>query len=119
MSAAESPSLGDLLTAASRRGSEGQLRAMAVAGLAGTVTVVALIGRRGWLYAALMLAIGAYGVWAILDRRLQRMYATLGASRPRERALEAARFVVGLVAAVAGMSALAAIFLPMIGFWKS
>lgn len=113
------PSLGDLLVTASRQGPESRVAAMAGIGVVGAAIVAAVLGRKGWLFAAGLLAIGAYGCWALADRKLQRMYAMPGSSRPRERLFEFARLLSGLVAVVAAVSALGSIFLPLFGLWRS
>ena len=112
-------SLGEILTIVARRATDARLLTMMISGLAGAAIVAILIGRRGWLGAAALLAIGAYGGWGIADRALAKLYATPGSPRARVLGWRIARAVSGFVAGAASVSALGATLLPVLGYWKS
>lgn len=112
-------SLPELLAAVARRASDAHLRAMAVVGTGGALTLGAIMGRPGWTVAAAALAIGAYGAWGIADRELTARVSQPGGSRRVERLVRAARAIAGVVALFASVSALAVVFIPLLGYWKS
>ena len=112
-------SLGDILTVVARRATDARLSTMMIAGLAGAVIVGILLGRKGWLGAAALLAIGAYGGWGIADRALAKLYATPGSPRRAVMFWQFARFIGGLVATAAAVAALGATLLPALGYWRS
>ena len=112
-------SLGEILTIVARRATDARLATMMMSGLVGAVIVALVLGRRGWLGAAALLAIGAYGGWGIADRALAKLYATPGSPRGQVLWWTFARFLGGFVAAVASVAALGATLLPALGYWKS
>ena len=111
--------LGEILTVVARRATDSQLATMTISGLAGALIVALLLGRAGWLPAAGLLAIGAYGAWAIADRALGKLYAVPGSPRGRVFAWRLARTVGAIAAVLASVSALAVVFRPVLGLWKS
>ena len=92
---------------------------MMISGLAGAAIVALVLGRKGWLAAAGLLAIGAYGAWGIADRALARLYATPGSLRGPVLAWRLLRAVSAVAATLASISALAGAFLPVFGLWRS
>ena len=112
-------SLGEILAIVARRATDARLSTMMISGLAGAAIVAILIGRRGWLGAAALLAIGAYGGWGIADRALAKLYAIPGAPRGQVLGWRLARALGAFVAAVASVAALGATLLPVLGYWKS
>ena len=92
---------------------------MMISGLAGAIIVGIVLGRKGWLGAAALLAIGAYGAWGISDRALAKLYATPGSPRGQVLWWRIARGLGGFVAAVASVTALGATLLPVLGYWRS
>lgn len=112
-------SLGEILTVVARRATDARLSTMMISGFAGAVIVAIVLGRRGWLGAAALLAIGAYGAWGIADRALAKLYATPGSPRGKVLGWRIARALSGFIAAVASVSALGATLLPVLGYWKS
>ena len=111
--------LSDLLMAAARRAPEGQLLAMALVGLGGAATLAVVFGRVGWLGAAAALTVGAYGGWGMADRELSALYAVPGSRRTTVNLLRLGRAVAAIVATLAAVSALGAVFVPMLGLWRS
>ncbi|HVZ47601.1 MAG TPA: hypothetical protein VG916_02345 [Gemmatimonadaceae bacterium] len=112
-------SLGELLTAAARRATDGQLLAMTITGITGATVLVELLGRQGWLAAAGALAVGAYGGWAIADRELNERWSRPGARGPVILGLRAARALAAVVATLAVVALLGTVFIPVLGLWRS
>ena len=65
----EPTTLAEILTVAARRATDTQHLTMAIVGAAGALTLALFFGRAGWLGAAAALALGAYGLWGMSDRR--------------------------------------------------
>lgn len=112
-------SLPELLAAVARRASDAHLWTMAVVGLGGALALGAIMGRAGWTVPAAALAIGAYGAWGIADRNLNARVSQPGGSIRVEWIVRTARAVAALVALLASVSALAVIFIPLLGYWNS
>lgn len=112
-------SLGEILTIVARRATDARLATMMMSGLVGAAIVVLVLGRKGWLGAAALLAIGAYGGWGIADHALARLYATPGSPRGQVLWWMFARFVGGFLAVVASVAALGATLIPALGYWRS
>jgi len=92
---------------------------MTVAGLAGAAIVALILGRKGWLWAAALLAIGAYGAWGIADRALAKLYAAPGSPAGRVLALRLLRAFYAIVAGAASISAAFQLLTPLLGRWIS
>lgn len=112
-------SLGEILTGVARRATDARLSTMMIAGFAGALIVGVLLGRKGWLGAAGLLAIGAYGAWGIADRRLEQLYATPGSPRGPVLVWRLARAVSAIVAILASVSLLASGLIPVFVGFKS
>lgn len=115
----EPATLAEILTAVARRATDGQLLAMTITGLAGSVVLEELLGRQGWLAAAGALAVGSYGAWAIADRELNERWSRPGARGPGIVALRFARATSAVVATLAVVALLATVFIPILGLWRS
>jgi hypothetical protein len=76
-------------------------------------------GRPGWLGAAASLALGAYGLWGMSDRRLNALWAEPGAEAHLVNPLRFIRAVSAIVATLAIISVLGSLFYPLIGRWRS
>ena len=111
--------LGEILTSIARRVTDARLTTMMVSGLAGAAIVALVLGRKGWLGAAALLAIGAYGAWGIADRELSRLYSLPGASRALVLALRLLRALCTVVAGAASVSAAFQLLTPLLGLWRS
>ena len=112
-------SLGEILTGVARRATDARLSTMMMSGVVGALIVGMLLGRKGWLGAAGLLAIGAYGAWGIADRRLEHLYATPGSPRGSVLAWRLARAIGAIVATLGVVSVLGVMFSPMFGLWRS
>ncbi|MEA3244518.1 MAG: hypothetical protein U9Q74_00030 [Gemmatimonadota bacterium] len=111
--------LAEILTSVARRATDGQLLAMTLVGLGGTVVIEALLGRKGWLGAAGALAVGAYGAWGIADRELNELWSRPGSPRAKVLPLQLLRALAAMTATLSAVALLAAVFIPMLGLWRS
>lgn len=109
----EPASLGEILASIARRAGTSRLAAMALTGLGGAATLWFLFGRAGVLAAAGALAIGAYGVWGLADRDLNTLWSRPGASHLPGWIAGGLRAVAAVVAALASLSFLALLLLPI------
>jgi hypothetical protein len=109
-------SLPRFLASEARRATDGQLALAATFG--GVVAAVALLwhpdGFRYFLTSGL--TCGAFGLWGILDRMLAEQGPAAGR---RVAMLRAARFVCGLVGALAGAALLMRVLFVGLGTWIS
>jgi hypothetical protein len=112
-------SLGEMLTSVARHATDARLTTMMISGLAGAAIVALVLGRRGWLGAAALLAIGAYGGWGIADRELNRLYSRPGASRGLVLSFRLLRALCAIVAGAASVSAAFQLLTPLLGRWIS
>ena len=115
----EPTTLAEILTVAARRATDSQHLTMAILGTTGAVVLGLFFGRAGWLGAAAALALGAYGLWGMSDRRLNALWAEPGSEPHMVNPLRFIRAVSAIVATLAVVSVLGSVFIPMLGLWRS
>ena len=92
---------------------------MVIIGAFGAVVIAALIPGGGLFGAAGALAVGAYGAWGIADRRLAKLWSQPGTPRVPVMAWRIARGSAVLVATLSAVTLMAAMFIPVLGIWRS
>jgi hypothetical protein len=97
---ARDESLPELLARFARRSPDAALVSAAGLGLGGAIVAGALFGRAWWAATAFLLAIGAFGGWAMADRELTALRGRAGTARGPAVALTAVRFLCGAAAAL-------------------
>jgi hypothetical protein len=115
----EPTTLAEILTAAARRATDSQHLTMAIVGFTGALVLGLFFGRAGWLGAAASLALGAYGVWGMSDRRLNALWSEPGSPASAVNPLRFIRAISAIVATLAVVSVLGSVFVPMLGLWRS
>jgi hypothetical protein len=115
----EPTTLAEILTVAARRATDSQHLTMAILGTSGAIVLGLFFGRPGWLGAAASLALGAYGLWGMTDRRLNALWSEPGSEAHLVNPLRFIRAISAIVATLAIISVLGSLFYPLIGRWRS
>ena len=115
----EPESLAELVVSAARRANSTQLFVMLCVGFGGAMLIDFFFGRAGWIGAAAVLSVGAYGAWGLADRKLNALWSVPGSDPRAVNLLRFARAVAAIVATLGAVVTLGSIFVPALGLWRS
>ena len=106
-------SLADLLVQRARQASDARLVFDAAVGFSVAVAIVVLHPPLRWPLSALAFALGAFGVWGILDRESRDI------RHPNHRLVLAARNIIGALGMAAAVVGAFGVFFGLLGTWIS
>ena len=112
----EPPTLFAILALQARRASDVTLASMAAIGAMGAVALVA-VRPTWWVFAMPVIAVGAFGIWGMLERGI----AERGARRSEryDRAVSVAQWIAVATGAIAAIATVFAVLGLLVGPFKS